>query len=204
MVNRNPISQWFSTFPQSGTVSKEVYLGSWPPHSYAVIGTESHSDGNAHLHLLIKLKKPLSRAKLVAWLTAKYPEDWKRICADKALQTAKDMADVRDYILKEDPHALIVGGLVKRDKYMAERAFFETLDNSESMKAIAKREQEAVERAKRRQADYLERKEKIQKHLDAEYERLKENFDSLVIDDWKRQEYRRLISGMPEEPLDAM
>lgn len=204
MVNRNPISQWFSTFPQSGTVSKEVYLGSWPPHTYAVIGTESHSDGNAHLHLLIKLKKPLSRAKLVAWLTAKYPEDWKRICADKALQTAKDMADVRDYILKEDPHALIVGRVEKRDKWAAERLFFETLSNSESMKAIDKRHAEAVEKAKLRKLEFAERQNRIQNQLDTEADRLKENFDSLVIDDWKRQEYRRLISGMPEEPIDAM
>lgn len=204
MVNRNPISQWFSTFPQSGTVSKEVYLGSWPPHSYAVIGTESHSDGNAHLHLLIKLKKPLSRAKLVAWLTAKYPEDWKRICADKALQTAKDMADVRDYILKEDPHALIIGGIVKKDKYMIERAFFESLANSESMKAIDKREADAVERAKERRSAYAKKKIQIEDQLDAEATKLKENFDSAVIDDWKRQEFFRLISNKAPDPLDAM
>lgn len=204
MVNRNPIAQWFSTFPQSGTVTKEEYLGSWPPHSYAVIGTESHSDGNAHLHLLIKLKKPLSRAKLVAWLTAKYPEDWKRICADKALQTAKDMADVKDYILKEDPHALIVGRIEKRDKYRAEREFFDQMANSPAIVAIDRRFEAEVARSKQRELDRAERREKIQKQLDAEAEKLKENFDSLVIDDWRRQEYIRLVSNAPPEQLDAM
>lgn len=204
MVNRNPISQWFSTFPQSGTVSKEAYLGSWPPHTYAVIGTESHSDGNAHLHLLIKLKKPLSRSKLVAYLTAKYPDDWKRICADKALQTAKDMSDVRDYILKEDPHAIISGRIERRDRYAAERAFFETLDNSESMRAIARREQEAIDRAQRAREERVERRRQIQERLDAEARRLAENFDGMVIEDWKRQEFRRLLRNEPPERLDAM
>ncbi len=98
-MNRNPIKNWAITFPKSGNISRMAFVNSWPPYKGYGIGQEKHKDGSPHLHLLLRLKKPLSISKMVKWVKIKYPDDWKRI----HMKPVQNITLWRDYIKKEDP-----------------------------------------------------------------------------------------------------
>lgn len=99
MSNRNPIKQWEVTFPQSGGLTKNEFIERFPPSDYVIVCSESHADGGVHLHAGFKFKKGISHSKLIKYLTAKFPEDWKRI----HISSIKNWANWQDYCKKEDP-----------------------------------------------------------------------------------------------------
>lgn len=99
MSNRNPIKQWFITFPQCGDIKREQFADMFPPHEEVRVCMEEHDDGNPHLHMFIKLIKGLTKSKLLKWIKEKFPNDFKRI----NIQPVKNVQQVNDYINKEDP-----------------------------------------------------------------------------------------------------
>lgn len=109
-MNRHPIKQWEITFPQCGVIERETFVNSFPPTEYAICAQEEHADGGLHLHLGIKLLKPLTHSKLIKYLKEKFPDDWKRI----HVSAIKNWDNWNDYCKKEDPNVFISGSLVKR------------------------------------------------------------------------------------------
>jgi len=107
MANRNPIKQWEVTFPQSGQMSKEEFIRKFPPTDYVISCTEEHKDGGLHLHSGFKFKKGITHSKLIKWLTANFPEDWKRI----HVSPIKNWECWQNYCKKEDPNFYENGSL---------------------------------------------------------------------------------------------
>jgi len=111
--NRNPITQWFWTFPQT-SVTKEQFkdsLAVFKP-KYTHIVRESHSDGNFHLHAVCQFDGSYSKAHLIKTVKVLYPADYKRI----------DVAPIRSlrhaiaYLGKEDLNPLITGVMLDKIK----------------------------------------------------------------------------------------
>lgn len=93
--NRNPIKQWFITFPQSDKNTKINFLYSLFDKDNIENGIaveEKHADGNPHLHLAIKLKKGISKSKLLEIITREYPNDFKRIKIEAIRNLSKSYA----------------------------------------------------------------------------------------------------------------
>lgn len=98
-MNRNPVKQWSITFPQSGEVTRKEFVDTFPPFDEVYCCQEKHEDGGNHLHLGIRLLKPLSKAKVLKWIKVKWPDDWKRI----HIVSTRNIQQWKDYCMKEDP-----------------------------------------------------------------------------------------------------
>ncbi len=98
MTNRNRIKNWAITFPQTD-VEREAFVDTFPPHEEAICCREEHDDGGYHLHLGIRLTKGLTKTRLLKWVKAKWPDDYKRI----DIQATRSINQWTDYICKEDP-----------------------------------------------------------------------------------------------------
>ncbi len=98
-MNRNPIKQWSITFPQSGEVTRKGFVDTFPPFDEVYCCQEKHENGGNHLHLGIRLLKPLSKSKMLKWIKVKWPNDFKRI----QVQTTRNIKQWQDYCMKEDP-----------------------------------------------------------------------------------------------------
>lgn len=125
--NRNPIKQWFITFPQVAEIeTKSEFVEKLPPSVYSICCEEEHKDGGKHLHIAVKLKKGISTSRMVKWIMEKYPEDWKRI----HFKAVKKMEDCVDYCNKEDPKSFVTGSLetVKARRYTPEEALKDVQD----------------------------------------------------------------------------
>lgn len=94
--NRNPIKNFFITFPQTEE-DKEVFARKFD-YTFASCAQETHEDGNHHLHLLVALKVKITKSKLLLKIQELYPNDYKRI----DVQATRVMANVLTYIKKED------------------------------------------------------------------------------------------------------
>lgn len=147
--NRNPIKQWEITFPQSGDTERETFYSAFPPCDYAITCKEEHEDGNPHLHLGIKLKKALSHKKMIKWLEARFPNDWKRI----HISPIRSWENFNNYCMKEDPHTFIVGELTDNH---AKRRQRQMVDRQRELDAI-----EWKEEWDRLQDDIAEQKDQI-------------------------------------------
>lgn len=105
--NRNPIKQFFITFAQSRSVTKEEMLAHvkrFNPDYYKIV-KESHQDGNPHIHALFRCIKPYSQQFVLKYFKKEYPNDWKRI----KIEAARSIKNSRIYFSKEDPDALESG-----------------------------------------------------------------------------------------------
>lgn len=111
MTNRNPVKQWEITFPKViPSVTKDTFHTYFPPAEYSICCLEEHKDGTPHLHLGIKLIKGITHAKLIKWLEAKFPDDWKRI----HVSPIRSWDHFNDYCKKEDPTPFLQGQLEKK------------------------------------------------------------------------------------------
>lgn len=110
--NGNEIGQWFITFPQSGTISKQNLADALPPLEYAKIVLEEHKDGSPHLHAWIKLKHKLTKPKFLRWFKVKFPNDYMRI----HIGAIRSVGAADDYVGKEDPEPLVIGSATKTKK----------------------------------------------------------------------------------------
>lgn len=119
--NRNPIKQWFITFPQSDIVGREEFVKSLPPYDSVVCGQEEHKDEGLHLHCYIELKKKISQKKLKDWIDIKWPDACKRI----HYKPVKNVEASIDYIRKEDPRTFEV---LKKNKFWGTKKGQELID----------------------------------------------------------------------------
>lgn len=105
-TNRNPLKQLFITFPKS-TVDKSIFRDSllvFDPDYYKIV-EEKHQDGSPHLHAVLRLKKKLTKSKVLKKLKESYPEDYKRI----DVQSVRSIKHALAYLSKEDPNPLTTG-----------------------------------------------------------------------------------------------
>ena len=96
-TNRNKCVQWGITFPHSGNMSDSVFHEYFPPSVYSICVKEHHANGEPHLHMGLKLKKPISYSNFLKYITKKFPDDYKRI----DVQQIKNWQDWDDYLNKE-------------------------------------------------------------------------------------------------------
>ncbi len=115
--NRNPIKQWFITFPQcDGVVTKETFCSTLPKSSANMVAQETHEDGSPHLHAILVFENAISKTNLLIHLKKVYPNDWKRIHIAPIKSMNKSIA----YINKEDPQPLKFGPLNSKDRKIEE------------------------------------------------------------------------------------
>lgn len=114
--NGNGIKQWCITFPKlelNGYVTDKLcFAESFPDSVYSICCSEDHEDGTEHLHLGLILKHEITFPKMLDYIKAKYPKDWKRI----EVEAARDISNWESYCKKEDPFPHRTGNfeLVKR------------------------------------------------------------------------------------------
>lgn len=156
MNNRNPIKQWFVTFPQT-EVSKADFVSTFPPSDYYIIAQEEHKDGGLHLHLGIKLKKKLCKKKLIKWISEKWPNDCLRI----HMEPIRKWEWVNDYCMKEDPNYIIAGSLSKKKRYTVEEALSDVMNDVK----IDCEEGKELKRGKREAEEHRERNTFIDKEV---------------------------------------
>jgi len=98
MVNRNPVSQWFITFPRWQEYDDiKQFQGMSPESKWGYAVKESHEDGGIHYHLMLKLKKGMTKSKMLAYWTKMFPNDYKRI----DIEPTKDFRAAHKYLQKE-------------------------------------------------------------------------------------------------------
>lgn len=100
--NRNPIGQWFITFPQSNIKKEDFLKKIWTDKQlleYAVC-QESHEDGKPHLHANIKLRYKITYSNMLGKIKKTYPNDYKRI--DIRSTREKVSNAIEGYLTKED------------------------------------------------------------------------------------------------------
>ena len=98
MVNRNPVCQWFITFPrwnEYGDIKEFEKIA--PKSKWGYVVKESHEDGGIHYHLMLKLTKGITKSKMLSYWTEKFPNDYKRI----DIQPTKDFRAAYNYLGKE-------------------------------------------------------------------------------------------------------
>lgn len=105
MVNRNPIKQWFITFPQWEEYSDiRTFKKMVPETDWGLVVKESHENGGIHYHLCCRLVRAMSRANLLKWFMKKFPTNFKRIDFDptKSLTPEGNIGKgALDYLHKE-------------------------------------------------------------------------------------------------------
>ena len=98
MVNRNPVSQFFITYPQWVKYeSPKDLLDFLPPCKWAYIVQESHDDGGIHYHAAIVVKNKITLSKMILYCKATFPNDWKRI----KVEIMQSINGAIDYCSKE-------------------------------------------------------------------------------------------------------
>lgn len=99
MPTRNPLKQFFVTFPQwtdNNSSIKSFFLTDEP--LYLMIAREHHQDGGIHFHVAVKYSKGTTKTQLLKLLSSYFPNDWKRI----DVQSLKSWRDTFIYLTKED------------------------------------------------------------------------------------------------------
>lgn len=104
--NRNPVSQWFITFPQSGAVSKQEFK--IPDNLWSAVAQETHEDGQPHLHALVCLSNKMTQAEMKRYYDTVYPDDCKRI----DYKPVRNLGASATYIVKEDKEPYLTGNQI--------------------------------------------------------------------------------------------
>ena len=98
--NRNPMKQYFYTFPQTTVTKIEFRDALQKIHTmkYYKIVQETHEDGGKHLHAVVVCKKPIRKSKILKALKELFPNNNKRI----DVQPTRSPKDSIAYLSKED------------------------------------------------------------------------------------------------------
>jgi len=98
MVNRNPVKQWFITFPRWNEYPEiKTFEQISPKSKWGYVVKESHEDGGIHYHLMLKLAKGITKSKMLEFWKASFPNDYKRI----DVEPTKDFRAAHNYLQKE-------------------------------------------------------------------------------------------------------
>lgn len=98
MVNRNPVSQWFITFPRWNEYEDIKQFEKLAPKSkWGYVVKESHEDGGIHYHLMLKLSKGIAKSKMLDYWKNECPNDYKRIDCEPV----RDFRAAYNYLGKE-------------------------------------------------------------------------------------------------------
>lgn len=101
--NRNPVKQWFLTFPQTDVTKHDFRdaLCTLKVDFYHIV-QETHKDGGFHLHACVKFVGGYSKAHLLKVFREKYPNSYKRI----DFKPVRSMKHALAYLSKEDNEPL--------------------------------------------------------------------------------------------------
>lgn len=201
MPTRNPIKAFFITFPQWNEDIETVkeFPSTLPVDvDYLMIARESHQDGGIHFHMAIKLSNGISKARLLKFLIANYPDDYKRI----DVQPLKSWKDTFMYLTKEDEcpyefgeRPLVCNNLAKAKKpwanngeflYESERLYNERI--ADAHKTINYITEDRLNVWRRRIATQPEHKHCCSKMLDKELKQLNdahEFIDYVTLEDFR-------------------
>jgi len=116
--NGHGVVQYFLTFPQSGSVTKQQFAEAMPPNEYVLVHEERHEDGNPHLHMSIKLCHKKTKPKFIDWLTRVFPMDFHRI----KVEPTRSVERVENYNGKEDPFPYKKGEIKRHKKIRSPEA----------------------------------------------------------------------------------
>lgn len=122
MSNRNPMKQFFITFPHSNVdkVNFRDALLRFDPDYYK-IAEEKHKDGTPHLHGVIRTKNTFTKKFLLNYFAEKYPDDYKRI----DIKPVRSIKNSINYLSKEDKNPLESGEYIeKRNPVKASQTAF--------------------------------------------------------------------------------
>lgn len=99
MTNRNPVKQWFITFPQWNKYDNINEFEKISPKSkWGYVVMESHENGGVHYHLMLNLiGTGMTKSKMLAYWTKMFPNDYKRI----DIEPTKSFNDAHNYLQKE-------------------------------------------------------------------------------------------------------
>lgn len=103
--NRNPVKQWFFTFPQSGAVTKDEFfsvLSSISNVQKHAVCSETHEDGSPHLHALMCYDPPVTFTEIQMAMNKAYPDASKRL----DYKPVRSWKNALKYVHKEDPNPL--------------------------------------------------------------------------------------------------
>ena len=161
MSNRNPMKQFFITFPKS-TIDKNQLrdeLLKFDPEYYKVC-EEKHKDGSPHLHAVIKFKNKFSKAHILKKFKEKYPDDYKRI----DVEPVRSIKQAINYLSKEDPHPLESGTYQEtrnpqqnwREKFAKDLGFQSVDDLVNQRKEEIHRIQEFRDKILQKELDYID------------------------------------------------
>lgn len=110
MTNRNPLKQFFITFPDSKDMTRKQFLGLFPECKFAMVSQETHQDGRPHIHMSCQLVEKMTKTAMIKHIRTQLPDDWKRI----QIAPTRSLKHSVDYISKEDETPLIHGFIPKR------------------------------------------------------------------------------------------
>lgn len=145
MVNRNPVKQWFITFPrwnEYGDIKEFEKISPKSSWGYAV--KESHEDGGIHYHLMLKLIKGITKSKMLEYWKNMFPNDYKRIDCEGT----KDVRAAYNYLGKEQLEVYEWGQGMKLPVWM--QTLKDQWCNPDLLRHVAIRE----ERIKQRTAEH--------------------------------------------------
>lgn len=111
MPNRNPVKQFFITFPKSN-VDKVTFRDTilrFGPDYYKVV-EEKHKDGTPHLHCVLRTKNSYTKKFILTYLKEKFPDDYKRI----DVEPVRSIKHALNYLSKEDTSPLVSGEYEER------------------------------------------------------------------------------------------
>lgn len=105
--NRNPVKQFFITFPRSEQFTKEMFLETMQRFKpdYWKISKETHEDGSPHLHGIFRTTNKFSKAFILKYFKKEFPNDYKRI----HVGIVRSIKHCLIYIDKEDLEPLTSG-----------------------------------------------------------------------------------------------
>lgn len=159
--NRNPMKQFFITFPKSGVVDRQSLLTAvsrFEPDYYLVV-RETHADGSPHLHAIIRCKNKYSKSFILKHFKEIYPNDNKRIDVDGIRSISNAIA----YLDKEDKTPLTSGPYKDsrnpqrncNNKFMRELGYNSLSDLSDAVEEKSKQTEWIVKTCKNHLRDFM-------------------------------------------------
>lgn len=192
--NRNPIRNYFITFPKCNGSKEDFVHKVFPKENVnrCSVFEEKHEDGSPHYHLIIQLNKGIPWKKVVDLYVEHYPNDYKRI----QIQKMRKEYDTASLYLTDpkkvkyiDPSPYVYGlAPVGRSELRKRRIMkIEGLTSDEEydkwLQDMIDFDRDTMERENRREQVEMQRqRDTYVENTMSEYERCRENFTIFMGD----------------------